>query len=36
VRDGTASSEHAKTMSQNVRPLAEEAWKYALRAGAGS
>ena len=36
VRDGTASSEHAKAMSENVRPLAEEAWKYALRAGAGS
>lgn len=34
VRDGTASSEHAKTMSQNVRPLAQEAWKYAQRAGA--
>lgn len=36
VRDGTASSEHAKAMSENVRPLAEEAWKYAVRAGAGS
>mgnify|MGYP001197197273 FL=1 len=34
VRDGTASSEHAKQMSQNVRPLALEAWKYAQRAGA--
>jgi len=34
VRDGTASSEHAKIMSQNVRPLAQEAWKYAQRAGA--
>lgn len=34
VRDGTASSEYAKKTSQNVRPLAEEAWKYAQRAGA--
>ena len=34
VRDGTASSEHAKRMSENVRPLALEAWKYAERAGA--
>jgi aminoglycoside phosphotransferase (APT) family kinase protein len=34
VRDGTASSEHAKQMAANVRPLAEEAWIYAQRAGA--
>jgi len=34
VRDGTASSEHAKQMAQNVRPLAQEAWTYAQRAGA--
>lgn len=34
VRDGTASSEHAKTMAANVRPLAQEAWTYAQRAGA--
>ncbi|PKQ09564.1 MAG: phosphotransferase family protein [Alphaproteobacteria bacterium HGW-Alphaproteobacteria-12] len=34
VRDGTASSEHAKTMAANVRPLAQEAWVYAQRAGA--
>ena len=34
VRDGTASSEHAKQMSQNVRPLAQEAWHYAQKAGA--
>ncbi|MFN4353300.1 phosphotransferase family protein [Parvibaculum sp.] len=34
VRDGTASSEHAKQMAANVRPLAQEAWLYAQRAGA--
>ena len=34
VRDGTASSEHARQMAANVRPLAEEAWAYAQRAGA--
>lgn len=36
VRDGTASSEHAKQMAANVRPLAEEAWVYAQRAGPNS
>jgi aminoglycoside phosphotransferase (APT) family kinase protein len=34
VRDGTASSEHAKSMAANVRPLAEAGWTYAQRAGA--
>ena len=34
VRDGTASNEHALKMAQNVRPLAQEAWAYAVRAGA--
>ena len=34
VRDGTASSEHAVQTASQVRPLAEEGWKYAQRAGA--
>lgn len=34
VRDGTAASEHAIEMSQNVRPLAELAWHFATKAGA--
>jgi len=34
VRDGTAASDHAKTMAANVRPLAEEGWLYAQKAGA--
>ena len=32
--DGTASSAHAKTMSDRVGPLADMAWHYALKAGA--
>jgi len=35
VRDGTAASEHAKQSARSVGPLAEIAWDYALRAGAG-
>lgn len=34
VIDGTASSAHAKNMSQRVSPLAEAAWAYAEKAGA--
>jgi aminoglycoside phosphotransferase (APT) family kinase protein len=34
VIDGTASSEHAKAMSDRVTPLAETAWAYAVKAGA--
>lgn len=34
VIDGTASSQHARDMSQRVSPLAEAAWKYAVEAGA--
>jgi aminoglycoside phosphotransferase (APT) family kinase protein len=34
VRDGTAASDHAKTMAANVRPLADEGWFYAQKAGA--
>src|SRR3546814_16391757 len=34
VIDGTASSAHAKAMSERVRPLAERAWDFAKRAGA--
>lgn len=34
VRDGTANSEHARETSKNVRPLAETAWAFALKAGA--
>jgi aminoglycoside phosphotransferase (APT) family kinase protein len=34
VRDGTASSDHAKSMAAHVRPLAEAAWHFAQRAGA--
>ncbi|HUQ12770.1 MAG TPA: phosphotransferase family protein [Novosphingobium sp.] len=34
VIDGTASSAHAKTMSERVSPLAEKAWGFAEKAGA--
>ena len=34
VRDGTATSPHAKSMARLVQPLAAVAWDYAKRAGA--
>jgi aminoglycoside phosphotransferase (APT) family kinase protein len=34
VRDGTATSEHAATRAQMVRPLAARAWSFAREAGA--
>ena len=34
VIDGTASSAHAKAMSERVNPLAERAWEFAVKAGA--
>jgi aminoglycoside phosphotransferase (APT) family kinase protein len=34
VIDGTATSPHAKDMSERVRPLAEAAWDFAVKAGA--
>jgi aminoglycoside phosphotransferase (APT) family kinase protein len=34
VIDGTANSQHAKDMSERVFPLADAAWKYAVKAGA--
>ncbi len=34
VIDGTASSAHAKAMSERVNPLAETAWSFAVKAGA--
>ena len=34
VLDGTASSAHAREMSERVRPLAERAWYFARKAGA--
>ena len=34
VIDGTASSAHAKQMSERVNPLAEKAWAFAVKAGA--
>ena len=34
VIDGTASSAHAKAMSERVTPLAERAWAFAEKAGA--
>ena len=34
VIDGTASSDHAKTMSERVAPLAERALEFAVQAGA--
>ncbi|MBB3861478.1 aminoglycoside phosphotransferase (APT) family kinase protein [Novosphingobium hassiacum] len=34
VIEGTASSAHAKAMSERVAPLAEAAWSFAVKAGA--
>jgi aminoglycoside phosphotransferase (APT) family kinase protein len=34
VIDGTATSPHAKDMSERVKPLAEAAWAFAVKAGA--
>jgi len=34
VRDGTAASEHARSMAAQVVPLSEAAWSYARKAGA--
>lgn len=34
VIDGTASSSHAKQMSERVEPLAQRAWEFAVKAGA--
>ena len=34
VIDGTASSAHAKAMSERVQPLADRAWEFAVKAGA--
>lgn len=34
VIDGTASSAHARAMSERVQPLAERAWGFAVKAGA--
>ncbi|MFM2301742.1 MAG: hypothetical protein RLZZ84_1478 [Pseudomonadota bacterium] len=34
VIDGTASSSHAKAMSERVQPLADRAWEFARLAGA--
>ena len=34
VRDGTATSEHAAAKAQQVRPLAQTAWRFARQAGA--
>ena len=34
VIDGTASSSHARAMSERVLPLAERAWEFAVKAGA--
>jgi aminoglycoside phosphotransferase (APT) family kinase protein len=34
VIDGTATSPHARDMSERVRPLAEAAWGFAIKAGA--
>ncbi|MBF5090757.1 phosphotransferase family protein [Novosphingobium sp. NBM11] len=34
VIDGTASSAHARQMSERVTPLAETAWSFAVKAGA--
>ena len=34
VLDGTASSGHAKAMSERVQPLADRAWEFAIKAGA--
>jgi aminoglycoside phosphotransferase (APT) family kinase protein len=34
VIEGTANSSHAKDMSERVYPLADAAWKFAIKAGA--
>jgi len=34
VIDGTASSQHAKTMAERVLPLAQAGWAFAVKAGA--
>lgn len=34
VIDGTASSAHAKAMSDRVQPLVDRAWEFAVKAGA--
>ncbi len=34
VMAGTASSPHARAMSERVQPLAEKAWEFAVKAGA--
>lgn len=34
VIEGTASSSHAKAMSERVQPLADKAWEFAVKAGA--
>lgn len=34
VIDGTASSSHAQAMAERVSPLAEAAWRFAVKAGA--
>jgi aminoglycoside phosphotransferase (APT) family kinase protein len=34
VIDGTATSAHARTMSERVQPLADAAWAFAVKAGA--
>jgi len=34
VIDGTASSSHAREQSERVKPLAERAWNFAVKAGA--
>ena len=34
VIDGTASSAHARAMSERVDPLADKAWSFAVKAGA--
>ena len=36
VIEGTASSSHAKAMSERVQPLADKAWEFALKAGIDS
>lgn len=34
VIEGTASSAHAREMSERVKPLADKAWEFAVKAGA--
>ncbi len=34
VIEGTANSSHAREMSERVKPLADTAWKFAVKAGA--